>query len=69
MHNIDLSLIFPHLLNLLLFPAIIFALLGSFSSIPGPRYKGIIEETLNDHGCMYGRESLPWGRVVEALDL
>ena len=34
----------------------------ALSSIPGPRDKGIIiEETLNDHGCMYRKQSLPWG--------
>ena len=49
------------------FPAIISTLLGSFSSIPGPRDKGVIEETLNDHGCMYGRESSPGAIVNLAL--
>ena len=60
MYYIELSLISTALVKcLLLFPPIISMLLGSFSSIPGPRDKGIIEETLNDHGYMYGRES-PW---------
>ena len=58
MYYIDLSLIFTVLIEyLLLFPAIISTCLWSFSSIHGPRDKGIIGETLNDHGCIYGRES------------
>ena len=63
-----MPLIFTVLIKfLLLFPAIISTLLGSYSTIPGPRDKGINEETLNDHGLMYGRDSLPWARYLSHL--